>query len=601
MERKLSSDQIESYCADVVPLRLLGVAAYSDEAIAWKCDSDCVQITSFDGHEDGCFTDGVLLTLLKPGSALVTAALDGKEYHCRVLVREMKTATSGKHLNYYIGDLHDHTSKKHDPVEFQSKKWGFPSDLIGYVRDEGMLDFCVISDHSCLLNNQEYFRGYADTEDAQPMELVVFPGCEAEITNREADRYGVVHNNAGEIVTLNACNYAAVPSWEDFYRKFDKSPFAISILAHPQTIGFSSKGVWNFCLHKINTPRFRQMVKLVEMGNGSDIKSNLINEYVYSVALDNGFRVSPSCSSDCHGTIWGYTCFPGKSVIMAPERSKEAFTDALLNNRVYACSTGNLKLFYSVGGVAAPATLPLTSQYDFHVEISCFHEDSSTIPVKCQVISDYGICVKTLESFDAASFDFTVESHTARYFYLRLIDSEGRKTWSAPVWTGRAIDEKNSEPLRPLDKSGFTAVDEVSGADASRLLNDDPTDTWFSEGTTCSILIDMQAEQEIAGLGHYPQLLDNGQLRQEGITSTDAVSHFPYAYRISTGCDGKCFDTKATGVFRIFSGEDIVPFDAHPARFVKLEILSTTGSNSERSTYEDANIAMAELTLYKKG
>ena len=601
MERKLSSNHIESYCANVIPLRLLGVDAYSKDAIAWGCSGDSVQITSFAGEESGCFSDGVLLTLLKPGSAVVTVSLDGVDYHCNVVVREMKRASSGKHLHYYIGDLHDHTSKKHFPEEFQTKEWGYPADLIRYVRDEGKLDFCVISDHACLLNHREYFRGYADTEDLQPMDLVVFPGCEAEITNQEADRYGVVHNNAGEIVTLNACNYAAVPSWEDFYRKFDTSPFAVSILAHPQTIGFSSKGVWNFCLHKNNTPRFRQMVKLVEMGNGSDIKSNLINEYVYSVALDNGFRVSPSCSSDCHGTIWGYTCFPGKSVIMAPERSKEAFTDALMNNRVYACSTGNLKLFYSVCGVAAPGMLPLTSQYDFRVEVSCFYEDPSTIPVKCQVISDYGICVKEIENFDAASFDFTVESETARYFYLRLIDSEGRKTWSAPVWTGRAMDETISELLRPLNKAGFTAVDEVSGADASRLLNDDPSDTWFSEDITCSILIDMHDQRQISGLGHYPQLLDNGQLNLAGLTTSDAVARFPYAYRISTSWDGKCFKPVASGVFRIFSGEDIIRFEQHTARFVKLEILSTTGANSERSAYKNAKIAIAELTLYEKG
>lgn len=597
---KLFNQSINSYCGNVVPLRLLGGPAYGNEPITWRCDQDCVQLTSFAG-----FTDGILLTLLKPGSAVVTATLNGQEYCCQVSIREMKTASSGSHLNYYIGDLHDHTCKKHQVDEFQAKTSDYPIDFIRQIRDEGKLDFCVVSDHACLLNDREYFRGYADAEDAQPMALVMLPGCEAEITPLETDRYGIVHKNAGEIVTFNACNYSSVSAWEGFFDDFSRSPFAISILAHPQIIGGSTKGIWNFCLNKNNSPRLRQMVKLVEMGNGSDIKSNLINEYVYSVALDNGFKVSTSCSSDSHGPLWGYDCFPGKTVIMAPEKSKEAFTDALANNRVYACSTGNVKLFYSVNGVAAPATLPAASRYDFHVELGSFCEDASTVPVKCQVISDYGVCVKTVENFDSSAFDFTVESGTARYFYLRLLDSEGRKTWSPPVWTGRAADKKNTDLLIPLEKDGFTAVDETSSADASRLLNDDPKDTWFSEGITCSILIDMQNETQIAGLGHYPRILEPEMLTREGMPTVDAmayaVSHFPYAYRISTSCDGKRFTEKVSGVFRIFGGEDIIRFAQHPARFIRLEILSTVGANSERKEYRDANVAMAELTVYKKG
>lgn len=600
MKRELSSKEISSYCGNVVPLRLVGGPSYGKEAITWCCDQDCVQITSFAGEEDGCFTDGILLTLLTPGRAVVTATLDGEEYRCQVSVRKMKTASSGKHLQYYRGDLHSHTCKIHVAAEFQKKTSGFPIDLIRKIRDEGKLDFCAVSDHAVLLNNREYFRGYADAEDAGPMDLVVFPGCEAEITPREADRFGVIHKNAGEIVTVNASNYASVLSWDAFYEKYADSPFAISTLAHPQVVGSSTRGMWNFCLHKNNTPRLRQMVKLVEMGNGSDLRANLINEYVYSVALDNGFKVSTSSSSDCHGPHWGYDCFDGKTIIMAPEKSKEAFTDALMNNRVYASFTGNVKLFYSVCGIAAPATLPITDRYDFHVELGSFYEDASTVPVKCQVISDYGMCVKTVENFNPSGFDFTVESDTARYFYLRLLDSEGRKTWSPPVFTGRAIDKSAQDVLVPLEKTGFTAVDESSGAEASSLLNGKPEDTWFSQGTTCSIVIDMKKEQQIAGLGVYHQMFDKMQLIADGVDMHLALSHLPYAYRISTSVDGKADTHQTTGVFRIFSGEDVIRFPQHPARFVKLEIFSTVGVNSGRGLYDDANVSVAELTVYRK-
>ena len=601
MERKLSSSRIESWCGNVVSLRLFGATEYGNDPISWSADSDAVQITSFANNPDGGFTDGVLLSLMKPGEATVIASLGEESYCCRVCIREMKKATSGDVLHYYTGDFHVHSSTSHKMDGVRTRTTEYPADLIRKWKQDGVLDFAVISDHACLLSAREYYRGYADAEAAEPMDMVVFPGCEAEITPREPDRYGVIHKNAGEIVTVNAANFANTDSWELFYQRYETSPFAISCLAHPQTVGGSTPGIWNFCLNKNNTPRLKQMVKLVEMGNGRDIKANLINEYTYSVALDNGFRVSPACNSDSHGPNYHIENYPGRTVIMAPEKSKEAFADAIQNNRVYATSSGNVKLLYSVNSTAAPAELPATTKYDFHVELACFHEDPSMVPVKCQVISDYGLCVKTVTDFDASAFDFSVESHTARYFYLRLIDSEGRKTWSCPVWTGRAVDEKNTDTLVPLDKSGFTAVEEVSEADASKLLNDDPEDTWFSEGTTCNICIDMQQEQQIAGLSHYPRILDKKKANL-GVEEIPAeLAHFPYAYRVSTSCDGNAFKTRASGVFRIFGGEEIIRFDRHSARFVKLEILSTVGFNSERRQYRDANIALAELTVYKKG
>lgn len=598
MERRLSADHIESFCGNVVPLRLLGGQAFGKEAVTWRCEGEAVQLTAF-----ADFTDGVLLTLLTPGSALVTAILEGREYRCAVSVREMKHAASGTQLQYFIGDFHDHTCKKHKVEEFQAKESDYPADIIRKIRDEGKLDFCVISDHACLLNDREYYRGYADMEDAGPMELVVFPGCEAEITPLETDRYGIVHKNAGEIVTVNACNYSAVDTWEDFFRDFSCSPFAVSCFAHPQTVGSSTKGMWNFCLEKNNGPRLRQMVRLVEMGNGTPLRANLINEYVYSTALDNGFRLSPACNSDCHGPHWGYDAFPGKTVIMAPERSREAFLDAISHNRVYATESGNVKLYWSVCGMAAPADLPLTARYDFHVELSSFHEDPTTVPVKCQVISDYGICLRTVENFDASGFDFTVESDTARYFYLRLVDGQGRRTWSCPVWTGRTPDEKTEDMLVPLEKSGFTAVEELTGSNASGVVNDDPEKPWFSDGTACSILIDMGKTQQIAGLGHYPRLLELGQMQREDMDQSHAIAfeqaRFPYAYRISTSLDGKDFAPRASGVFRIFGGETVVPFEAHAARFVRVEILSAVGRNSEQAAYRDSDIAIGELTVYK--
>ena len=359
----LSKNEINSFCGNVVPLTFKG-----EGKVNWSTDSDAVTIRTFSEGELA-FSNGVLLTLQKAGSATVTAECNAEKYQCKINIREMKT-WSGEPLNYYVGDLHDHTTDEHNHDKFIVRESGFPIDVINAVKEDGRMDFHVISDHTKTLNQRDFFRGFTDDEISEPKEHIAFPGSESEVTVVVEDRYGIPHKNSGEIVVFNANNYSYAHSWEEFFKDYENSPFAVAILAHPQVSGFSVKGIWNFDLDKNNSPDMRRLIKGIEMGNGGDRESNMLNEYVYSKALDNGFKVSTTCSSDSHGNSgWGYGIFPGKTVIMAAEKTKEAFLDAFNNSRFYACSSGNHKLTVTVNGKMAPCTLEETDTYEFKVDI----------------------------------------------------------------------------------------------------------------------------------------------------------------------------------------------------------------------------------------
>jgi len=599
MTPQLSQHCISSFVGNVVPLRLLGVEEYSMEPIRWTVSSPCVQITSFENAADAPFTDGVLLTFLCEGYACVTAYYRGTAYQCHVSVRRRMNTPSQKGLYYYIGDFHDHTAKTHKREEFLQRLERIPLDYLKQVQLEGKLDFAVVSDHACLLNGREYFRGFWDAFTLGEQQLIVFAGSEAEVSPVVHDRYGIPHKVGGEIVTVNADDCADVPSWDAFFGRYRTSPFAISILAHPQIIGISKKGVWNFRLDQNKSPCLQKMLKGVEMGNGTERSSNHIHEYIYSVALDNGFRVSTTCSSDCHGPIWGAGIFPGKTVIMAPEKSREAFMDAIENRRFYACESGNVKLYYEVNGQAAPADLSADSTYRFHVELDLLQPENGGMPIRLEVISDYGRTVWETDDIHK-EMDFTVHSDTARYFYLRFVDAKAKKTWSVPVWTGRAFDAVQSETLNPIDKTAFTAWDEESNCDASVLLNDDPAQPYFAGTPTCSILIDMGKPRKISALGHYPTMMDIKAISAAGEKASVRVSQFPVRYRLETGLTQDEMAVRSEGRFRVFGEEELIRFPEHEARYVRLRILSTAGKECGRVNYQDCEVSMAELTLYSR-
>lgn len=596
---RLVPASVNSFVGDVVAVKLMEDSDISKKKIIWSASSDAVIIKSFSDDARYAFSDGVLITLSHVGQATVTACLDGNTYSIPITVHEMKHTESSVDLNYYIGDLHDHTSLIHDPKLFPTRAEGRARAYLKQVKEEGLLDFAVISDHAELLLPNEFFDNFFAADEVSP-QLVVFPGCESAVSVMATDRYGVTIKQSGEIVTLNTDDYTDCSTWEEFYSKVARKPFTICTLAHPQIIGYSHKGMWNFMLHKNNTPEMLHAVHMVEMGDGSTRESNLINELMYSLALDNGFKVSTTCSSDEHGPIWGFNRFPGKTVIMAENKTKEAFIDAIKSCRIYATESGNVKLAYTVNGVCAPAVLTPCDKYEFNVKISLIHEDADSLPVECKVISNRGRTVKTIKDIDFSDFSFTVNSDEAGYFYLRLRDSKNRKTWSVPVWTGRALNNKPVQSLTPIDKSAFSATDIKYGTDAKLLISDDPNESWHSEHSEAELVIDMGCTKKITALGHYPRIITRELLKEISKRPGALISELPVEYTLQASVDGINYCLCDTGLFRAFGGEEIIEFEETEARYVKLSIHSNVAEYSGHEKSFRAGLAIGELTLYKK-
>jgi len=606
MSVTLSKSAITSFCGDILPLHL-GFDGedhnrLSRADITWKVDSNCVAIRSFSGDTEGCFNNGVLLILKKPGNATVTAKLDGEEYVCTVTVREPAHVSSDDKLEFFIGDLHNHTTKIHDHNAFIMRTSQFQHEFIDQVKAEGRLDFCAMSDHAAILNDTEFFRNFLEVEKKEPSGVVIFPGAESEVTVLESDRFGVLHKNSGEIVTVCTDGYGDSTTWEHFYECVAHAPSPIAIFAHPHVVGFSTKGVWNFCFQKNNTPEMLRAIRGIETINGGELHQNLMHESCYSLALDYGFRVSPVASSDSHGPVWGYRRMEPKTVLLAPEKSREAFLDALRNNRFYATESGNLKLRYTVNGKAAPADLDAASKYRFHVTLSYFKEDESTVPTSCAVISNGGKTLLSLTDIPS-TFDFEIHSETARYFYLRFVDRKGRRTWSMPVWTGRPFERYEAPDLTPIDLSSATAVDTLSGADASAAIDGDVYHTWEVPSGQASLVIDLGRVQTVSAIGNYPRIITRplksadpeayARWREDHDSAT-----IPTSFEVYTSVDGTTYEKQADGIFRMFGGENIVTFAPTNARFVRLDLLSTVGKDAFPRIYENANCSIGNLAVF---
>ncbi|MBQ8894388.1 MAG: discoidin domain-containing protein [Clostridia bacterium] len=599
MHYRLSREKISSFCGDVLPLYLCdneGHALYFED-VCFRVEGNAVRLRNFREGSRVPFTGGVLVALDEVGEATVYATHAGKEYACTVSVRGMKRAVEGDTLDYYFADLHNHTSLIHNGEEFSARKEGFQDDYVAFLKNEGKINTTALTDHAETINYLDFFRGFVETERAAPMKTVIFPGAESEVRYTEIDRFGTVIRKSGEIVTFNAGDYCDSEEWETCCKMFAGEKLPVGIFAHPHVVGWSTPGVWDFDFPARSTPEMKHLICGIEVRNGLSEKKNFLHEYSYSAALDAGFRLSPVASSDSHGPCWGYGYMKPKTVLMAAEESREAFLDAFRSLRFYATESGNVRLSFTVNGMRAPATLDLTDTYTYRIECSLFREGED-LPIAGEIISDYGKTVAKL-TFAEGVAEGTIRSDTARYFYLRLLDKNALRTFSPPVFTGRAADTRDFyEDLSPLSMEGAVATDLSSGKTAPAVI-DGCANTSYSTGSqTPSILIDLGESHKIAAIGHLPTRVVRPTVNRKGWSEDCIAVALPAHYAVSVSEDGDTFTEVTSGVCRVFGAENIIRFAPVDARYVRFDVLDTVGANSHRKAVANANASIGNLSVF---
>lgn len=601
MNYRLSSERRATFVGDVFPLWIAeeSGADISQKDITFSAKGDGLLLRDFKGNDRFSFSHGILITVLKPGCFTVSASVDGQTLLFTVVAHPMHRATSEESKNFYFGDMHTHTSMIHAHDLYADRTVDFQEEYLAEIKKEGLLDFGVISDHAETLNDKDFFRAFVANETADRMRTLIFPGSESEVVFHKKNRFGISLRKSGEILTMNANNYILAKDFDEFMDTFRDMPEPLVIFAHPQVLGWGEPpAMWDFDFPSIANDCMKRLVRGIEVIDGRG--SNLNYEQSYSYALDAGFRVSPYADGDIHEN-WIQNRDAYRTVILATEHSKEAFVDAIRQGRAYATESGTVQLRYSVNGKIAPADLDMADTYTFHIELDTFDGNDDALPVSLRVISDYGNTVFEASCENKKSIDFTLTSSTARYFYLRFLDKNGNRTISCPVYTGRAYDDFEKLPaVRPLDMSGFSAVEADGGADASVVINGDLFTSYHSDKQTASILIDMKEERRITALGLFaPYVLRTNEKIGDHYKLTEAVESIPADVAIYTSKDGKVFEKQADAYCRIFADENIIRFAPTDARYVRFDVLSTVGRYSGKPKYADAKAAIGNLTLFE--
>jgi hypothetical protein len=364
-------------------------------------------------------------------------------------------------------------------------------------------------------------------------------------------------------------------------------PTAVGMFAHPQEAGWPTEWIWNSFGGFQNGNEFAgRLIRLIEVGNATSAYEGLFEDS-YSLALDNGWHLSPAAVSDTHAANWGD--HPYRTVIWAPALTRYHFLEALRANHVYATRDVDTRLQFTVNGVIMggtlkpPATGPETV-YNFTIDV----EDPTQELAKVEIISDGGTVVyaETVKG-NKVSHKAQLTSRTARWFYARTTNVAGATAISSPVWTARPIiapKRLSAMGMARVAKAGWKVTAEKGSLAnaAAKLYDGDPAAAWEAAMPGAEAIIDFGKETRISAIGYCRHRI--------AYEDREAIAKLPREVEYSVSLDGQAWRNVKT-VIRAYGSEWIegLPKPVH-SRFLRIRVLTNHGG---------ATTAIGEISVFE--
>ncbi|NLB18229.1 MAG: DNA-binding protein, partial [Syntrophomonadaceae bacterium] len=369
---------------------------------------------------------------------------------------------------------------------------GTLDEAFAWARDIAKLDFFAVTDHSNSFDtaskddkagtynlgaynssNEKWQAGKnAAAAAARPDEFVSFYGYEmtwsggpGHINTYATD--GFVSRNNTEL--NNKTNNAGLRAYYDLLKMH---PESISQFNHPgPTFG-------NFSGFDYYDPIIDQRITLLEIGNGEGAigSGGYFPSYEqYDMALDKGWHLAPTNNQDNHKGLWGNSN-TARTVVYTDDFTTEGIYQAMREMRVYATEDANLDIVYTLNGEplgTVLSTVPDTAVFKVEAQNVAGNNKVKTI----SIITNGGTEVykKSFGTKDA-TLDYSIEAPNAGYYYIKVIQEDGRIAVTAPVWLGKAeavgISEVGCSTPSPVTTEGLTLTTEVfNNEDSDVTLN----------------------------------------------------------------------------------------------------------------------------------
>jgi len=202
-----------------------------------------------------------------------------------------------------------------------------------------------------------------------------------------------------------------------------------------------------------NNDKYLQLIEVLSGPAMNDFASpgfhyeSLEDDYYFY--LVQGFHISPSAGQDNHFKTWGVAS-SARIGVYATALTNQAICEAFRSNCTFATEDKNLSIVFSINGSAMGSNISANSDQPLNMEIKIDDTDDAsanyTIEIYGGAIDPKNYSqVTEVKARDGKTGDIhlsgngtstftTVCSGDPEFYYIKVIEADGDRAWSAPVW-----------------------------------------------------------------------------------------------------------------------------------------------------------------------
>jgi hypothetical protein len=355
--------------------------------------------------------------------------------------------TQAQKYNYYYGNLHSHTGFSDGNKDGATTGVKTPAKSFAFAKESENFNFLGISEHNhrgAKMKLLNYAKGLQETQAAnKDGKFVCLYGMEFGIISSGGH---VLIYGVDQLIGWEKDNFDLECSeghYNDLWDIIDSDfPDAFVTLAHPKPTDFN----------KLLTNPYNQTADNVICGvaiaSGPAFAENTVykgkfkpKHYEYfKTLLAAGYHVGPTIDHDNHNLTFGRMA-SSRTVVLSKELSQDSIVAAYKDMRFFASSDFNTKVEFTINGF--PMGKRINTKKTASITVNVFDPDASDTVKEIRILFGkpkskvLGTKLTSVSNSNTLSFSHDGNKEEEFYYYAEIIQKDGDKMYTSPIWVRR--------------------------------------------------------------------------------------------------------------------------------------------------------------------
>lgn len=356
------------------------------------------------------------------------------------------TCSRSQSLNCYFGNIHAHSSYSDGNKDSLSSGMTTPLQDFLYAKQSNQIDFYGISEHnhySAGMLSPVYFRkGLEDANTATTDgQFVAMYGME----------WGVI-SSGGHVIVYgfdSLCGWdfdnqeieVAEADYAKLFSTVNRKTGSFAYLAHPQSNDFSNLFNQSYNINADKAIAGMAMRSGPAFSTNSSYSNPATSNFVsrYNDALKRGYHLGPGIDHDTHNSVFGRQT-AGRLVVLAPLLNRAEIYNGFTQRRFYASDDFNVEVNFTIQNLPMGSIITNAGNPTLNVSINDGNGESTTsITVYSGVAGSGNAATQLTSTSNSNNFSYThnASANLEYYYYLYIVQADGDKIWTAPIWYKR--------------------------------------------------------------------------------------------------------------------------------------------------------------------